>query len=128
MHSCILLIKSLRIATKKTWFYPTRETPTDRPHAKPQRALFFSKCLQRGEKSYTIILENLIMQISPDLMRLMLLMCMLAMVLLSVFYLRRRRLALLAYAAWGLAAILIPIIGPFFVIWMRPGQRIRSQR
>jgi len=61
------------------------------------------------------------MQISPDLMRLMLLICMLSMAILAAFYLRQRRLAPLAYALWGLAAILIPVIGPFFVIWKRPG-------
>jgi len=68
------------------------------------------------------------MQITPDLMRLSLLMCMLSMVILAVFYLRQRRLAPFAYALWGLAAILIPVVGPFFVIWMKPGgQQIQAQ-
>jgi hypothetical protein len=68
------------------------------------------------------------MQISPDLMRLMLLICMLGMCILAVLCLRRRELAPLAYALWGLAAILIPVIGPFFVIWMKPGdQPIQAQ-
>lgn len=62
------------------------------------------------------------MQISPDLMRLLLLICMLSMVVLAAFYLRQRRLALLDYILWGLAAIVIPVIGPFFVIWARPGR------
>ncbi len=66
------------------------------------------------------------MQISPDLMRFLLVLCILAMVMLSAFFLRQRRLAPLAYAAWGLCAILIPIVGPFIVIWMRPGQQIQS--
>ena len=73
--------------------------------------------------------DTKIMLISPDLMRLLLLICMLLMVLVAAFYLRRRRLTVLAYVAWGLAAILIPLIGPFFVIWLRPGdQRIQTQR
>lgn len=68
------------------------------------------------------------MQISPDLMRFLLLVCMLSMVILAVFYLRQRKLTHLAYAFWGLAAILIPVIGPFLVIWMRPGEQpIQSQ-
>ena len=66
------------------------------------------------------------MQISPDLMRLLLLICILSMPMLAAFYLRQRGLAPLEYAFWGLCAILIPIIGPFFVIWIKPGQRIRS--
>ena len=62
------------------------------------------------------------MIISPDMMRLLLIIFMLSMAVLAAFYLRRRELALLEYAFWGLAAILIPIFGPFFVIWMRPGK------
>jgi len=69
------------------------------------------------------------MQISPDFMRSLLLMCMLSMLMVAAFYLRQRRLAPLEYAIWGLAAILVPIIGPFFVIWMRPGnQRVKIQQ
>ena len=65
------------------------------------------------------------MLISPDLMRLLLLVCMLAMVTVAAFYLRQRKLTILEYAFWGLAAILVPIIGPFLVIWIKPGnQRI----
>ena len=63
------------------------------------------------------------MQLSPDLMRSLLLVCMLTMVILAVFYLRQRKLTQMAYVFWGLIAILIPIIGPFVVIWMRPGQQ-----
>ena len=68
------------------------------------------------------------MQITPELMRLVLLICMLAMLILAALYLRQRELAPLEYVCWGLGAILIPIIGPFFVIWMRPGsQRHQTQ-
>ncbi len=67
------------------------------------------------------------MQMSPDLMRLLLFLCMLLLVMLSAFYLRQRKLAPLAYAFWGLVAILIPIVGPFLVIWLKPGQHIRTQ-
>ena len=68
------------------------------------------------------------MPLSPDFMRFLLLVCMLSMVILAALYLRQRRLAPLAYAFWGLAAILIPVIGPFIVIWMKPGgQSIQSQ-
>ena len=68
------------------------------------------------------------MNTSPDMMRLILLLGMLAMMLLAVFYLRQRQLSLLDYAFWGLAAILVPLIGPFLVIWMQPGQTSHQQR
>ena len=64
------------------------------------------------------------MQISPDLMRSLLFICTLTMVILAVFYLRQRKLTHQAYILWGLVAILIPIIGPFIVIWMKPGKQL----
>lgn len=63
------------------------------------------------------------MLISPDSMRFLLLLCMLAMVLLAAFDLRRQKLHPLKYLFWGLVAILIPIVGPFAVIWVKPGIR-----
>jgi hypothetical protein len=69
------------------------------------------------------------MLISPDSMRLLLLMCMLSMLMVAALYLRQRKLTIFEYTFWGLAAILIPIIGPFFVIWLRPGnQRVQTRR
>jgi hypothetical protein len=53
---------------------------------------------------------------------------MLSMVMVAAFYLRRRKLTILEYAFWGLAAILIPIIGPFFVIWIKPGSQYFQSR
>jgi len=64
------------------------------------------------------------MQLSPDLMRSLLFVCMLTMVILAVFYLRQRKLTHRAYFLWGLFAILIPIFGPFIVIWMKPGEQL----
>jgi hypothetical protein len=48
-----------------------------------------------------------------------------AMALLAIFYLRRRELSTTAYLAWGLLAILLPLLGPFLVIAIRPG-KLRS--
>jgi len=56
-------------------------------------------------------------------MRSLLLLCMLVMVLLAAFDLRRQKLHPLVYVFWGLVAILIPIVGPFAVIWIKPGNR-----
>jgi hypothetical protein len=58
-----------------------------------------------------------------NLMRLLLTLCFLSMTVLAAFFLRRRNLSLLEYALWGLIAILLPAVGPFLVIWMRPGQK-----
>lgn len=64
---------------------------------------------------------NLIM--TAEIMRLVLLACFLSMVFTAAFFLRRRRLSLLEYATWGLIAILLPVVGPFLVIWIRPGRK-----
>ena len=63
------------------------------------------------------------MQLSPDLMRMLLLFCMLAMVVLAVFYLRQQKLPWINYAFWGLLAIMLPLVGPFLVIWIQPGKK-----
>ena len=62
------------------------------------------------------------MPIPPHFMHYALLACILGMSLLATFYLRRRQLSLLAYAGWGLLALLLPLMGPFLVIWLRPGR------
>jgi hypothetical protein len=60
--------------------------------------------------------------LSPQTMRLILLLTLIGMQLLAVFYLRRRRMTTFAYLGWGLVAILVPAVGPFFVILWQPGQ------
>jgi hypothetical protein len=46
--------------------------------------------------------------------------------LLAAFYLRRRKLSLLAFTAWGVFALILPLIGPFLVIWFQPGEPIQE--
>jgi hypothetical protein len=53
----------------------------------------------------------------------LLLVCMLTLAILAVFCLRQRKVTHLAYVYLGLIAILVPIIGPFVVIWMKPGEQ-----
>ena len=62
------------------------------------------------------------MFLSAELMRFLLLFCLLGMVLLAVLYLRGRRLSLAAYLGWGLLIILAPLLGPFLVILLHPGR------
>ncbi len=61
------------------------------------------------------------MDLTPELMRMLLFVGLLGMALLALFYLRQRRLTLAAYLLWGLVAVMIPLLGPFLVIWLRPG-------
>lgn len=62
------------------------------------------------------------MLLSASLMRLLLGLCLLGMCLLAAFYLRRRELTLAEYIAWGMLAVLVPLIGPFLVILNHPGR------
>jgi hypothetical protein len=63
------------------------------------------------------------MPISAHMMRLLLLGCILSLNILAAFYLRNRKLSLWAYTSLGIAAIVLPIVGPFIVIWIQPGKR-----
>lgn len=57
-----------------------------------------------------------------DTLRLLLFVCLIGMLLLAVLYLRRRKLPRFSYLLWGLLAIMLPILGPYLVIAMRPGE------
>jgi hypothetical protein len=46
----------------------------------------------------------------------------------SLFYLRYRRVSAGEYAFWGIVAGILPVLGPFFVIAARPGPRKRPRR
>lgn len=48
--------------------------------------------------------------------------CHAGMLILAVFYLRRRALSMMAILLWGLLGLTIPLIGPFIVIAARPGK------
>jgi len=65
------------------------------------------------------------MGISADLMRLFLAACLLCMALLAAFYIRRRELTYPEYFGWGLVILLVPLFGPFLVIYLRPGRAVR---
>jgi energy-converting hydrogenase Eha subunit H len=62
------------------------------------------------------------MPISAQLMRFLMVICLLGMALLAILSLRQRKLPLGAYIGWGLIAILLPLIGPFIVLLIRPGE------
>lgn len=58
---------------------------------------------------------------TTEVIRTMLLVVVVGMALLAFFYLSRRQMSCPAYLAWGMLATLIPVLGPFLVIAMRPG-------
>lgn len=60
---------------------------------------------------------------TPDILRLLLVVTAIAMAALALYYLSRRKMTRYEYAAWGLLAILVPLLGPFLVIYLRPGER-----
>ncbi len=62
------------------------------------------------------------MPISPQLMRLLLVICLLGMAIVAILSLRQRKMTVAAAIAWGLIAILLPLVGPFIVILVRPGE------
>jgi 4-hydroxybenzoate polyprenyltransferase len=59
---------------------------------------------------------------APEILKTLLILFCVIMFLLAVLYLRRRRLTWLEFGAFGLLALLLPILGPFLVIALRPGQ------
>jgi hypothetical protein len=60
---------------------------------------------------------------APELLRGLLILTIIVMAALALFFLSRRRLTPYEFAAWGLLAILVPLLGPFLVIYLRPGDR-----
>ena len=59
---------------------------------------------------------------TTEVIRVMLLVVVVGMALLAFFYLSRRQMSWPAYLAWGLLATLLPVLGPFLVISLRPGR------
>jgi len=68
------------------------------------------------------------MLLSPDVMRVLLFICLFGMALLAAFYLRQRSLTITEYIGWGMLLILLPLLGPFLVILLRPGTGRSSSR
>ena len=65
---------------------------------------------------------------NADILRLLLVSFLVTMYLVAVSYLSRRKMSKLAYAFWGIFALLLPAFGPFFVITYRPGEMATRKR
>ena len=62
---------------------------------------------------------------SPDVIRAPLVIGALCMAVLAVLYLRRRELTITEYIGWGLLIVLLPLLGPFLVIFYQPGKPVK---
>jgi hypothetical protein len=62
------------------------------------------------------------MFLSADVMRLLLLACLIGMALLAGGYLRRRQLTMFELLWCGALIILVPLLGPYLVMLMQPGE------
>jgi ABC-type transport system involved in multi-copper enzyme maturation permease subunit len=56
-------------------------------------------------------------------MRVLLAICLLGIALLASFFLRQRKLTMVETLAWGMLILLVPLLGPFLVILLRPGSK-----
>ena len=61
------------------------------------------------------------MPIHPNVMLVALGIFIVTMAFLGISYLRRRELETWEYIAWGILAVMVPVLGPFIVIASRPG-------
>ena len=61
------------------------------------------------------------MPIHPNVMIVALGIFIVTMTFLGFNYLRRRELETWEYIAWGILAVIVPVLGPFIVIASRPG-------
>lgn len=59
---------------------------------------------------------------APELLVIILVIFSVVMFLLALSYLCRRKLSWMEYGAFGLLALLVPVLGPFLVIALRPGR------
>ncbi len=68
-----------------------------------------------------------IMIISAEVIRGLLALDIVGMAMLAAFFLRQRALTRIEYIGWGSLLLLLPLIGPFLVILLRPGNRVKRE-
>ncbi len=62
-----------------------------------------------------------------EVLRLILFADLFGMLMLAVLFLRGRQLSTLGYICWGILALVLPVVGPYFVIAYRPGFPLSSE-
>jgi hypothetical protein len=58
---------------------------------------------------------------TAEVLLILLYIVLFGMLLLAILFLRQRQMTRLGYICWGIFALIIPVVGPFFVIAYRPG-------
>ncbi len=66
------------------------------------------------------------MGIHAEFLKMLLVVVMLGMALLALIYLQTRRLSSWQQVGWGLLVLLLPMIGPFLAILLKPGRKISA--
>jgi len=65
---------------------------------------------------------------TETVLRTMLWIDMGAILFLALYYLRQRNISWKAFCAWGSLALCVPFLGPFLVIYFRPGAFTRNTK
>ena len=65
---------------------------------------------------------------TAQILRVLLFVYLILIYAVSLLFLSRRKMSPTAYVLWGILALLLPAIGPFFLIAYRPGERKGSIR
>jgi hypothetical protein len=65
------------------------------------------------------------MPLSAETMRYLLAAFLIGMAFLALLFLRRRELTTSQIVGWGLLIVLVPLLGPFLVIAIKPGAERR---
>jgi hypothetical protein len=68
------------------------------------------------------------MPLSVETMRYLLAAFLIGMALLALLFLRQRELTTSQIIGWGLLIVLVPLLGPFLVIAIKPGAERRPAR
>ena len=63
-----------------------------------------------------------------EVLRMLLYVVLFGMLLLAILFLRQRQMTRLGYICWGIFALVLPVVGPFFVIAYRPGLPLRQDQ
>lgn len=60
--------------------------------------------------------------LSPESLRVLLIINIIGVALIAALYLRRRKLSPAGYLGWGALLLLLPVLGPLLVIAAAPGK------
>jgi hypothetical protein len=89
----------------------------DQPPNQGKTRLFFLKNCGKINQN----ISSNTMWSTADVLRFLIYADIFGMLMLAILFLRGRKLSTLGYVSWGIFALLLPVVGPYFVIAYRPG-------